>query len=96
MSELLKLAKRLTPGMRKALFRLDGCFIVSDGRSSRALVRRGLARPLGVFSDALLGDFTSYAITERGKEVAAALRSDSPTSSRTRDSAQAPSLSPRR
>lgn len=69
---------RLTPGMRKALLRLDGAYVVSDGRSSSALVRRGLARPLGAFSDALLGDFISYAITEDGKAVAAALRAKEP------------------
>lgn len=52
-----RIAAGLTGAQRQSLNRLCDRFVYVDGRSLRALVRRGLARILGRGHDALIGTF---------------------------------------
>lgn len=59
----------LTPAMREALIRLGNNKVWADGRSVRALIRRGLAKNLGGGTDALIGDFRIDVLTAEGRAL---------------------------
>lgn len=62
-------AGELTAPMRVALERLGRCMVYIDGRSRRALVRRGLAQEFGSINDEMLGSFVCVAITDEGRRI---------------------------
>ncbi len=64
----------LSLAMREALARLDRNMVWADGRSVRALIKRGLAANYGGGNDALIGTFRVDVLTPLGREVAAALK----------------------
>ena len=66
--ELIRL-EELTPAMHNALDRLCQSKVWADGRSVRALIRRGLAKKHGRYSDALIGSFDLVTPTDKGRQL---------------------------
>lgn len=68
------IVKGLSEPMRVTLWRLADNMVWTDGRSRRALEKRGLASVKGTMTDAMLGTFTVTFITPLGLAVAQHLR----------------------
>lgn len=68
-SRIAQIADGISPAMSEALQRLLAAKVWIDGRSRKALVRRGLAREHSQMSDALIGDFVLTTVTPLGREV---------------------------